>query len=101
MLIPCSFLRVGKRVAACDACALLRVMLADVGSSSNSVCITVKSQTALIAEVAALITHSTSRHWMFSHLANSHQLGFVAHHDHMCPQARISEQSLLSLYPKL
>ncbi len=32
---------------------------------------------------------------------NSHQLGFVAHHIHLCFQARISDESLLAPHPRL
>ena len=32
---------------------------------------------------------------------NSHQLGFVAHHIHLCFQARMSDESLLAPHPRL
>ena len=32
---------------------------------------------------------------------NSHQLGFVAHHIHLCFQARMSDESLLAAHPRL
>ena len=32
---------------------------------------------------------------------NSHQLGFVAHHIHLCFQARVSDESLLAPHPRL
>jgi len=32
---------------------------------------------------------------------NSHQLGFVAHHIHLCSQARMSDESLLAPHPRL
>ena len=32
---------------------------------------------------------------------NSHQLGFVAHHIHLCFQARMSDESQLAPHPRL
>ena len=32
---------------------------------------------------------------------NSHQPGFVAHHIHLCFQARMSDESLLAPHPRL
>ena len=47
-----------------------------------------------------LPTHNTY-HIHLWYLQNSHQLGFVAHHIHLCFQDRMSDESQLAPHPRL
>ncbi len=47
-----------------------------------------------------MITQSQYLNLLFTE-QNSHQLGFVAHHIHLCFQARMSDESHLAPHPRL
>ena len=53
---------------------------------------------ALAAHVHLMASVSSSLHFFEQ---SSHQLGFVAHHIHLCFQARMSDESLLAPHPRL